>query len=250
MHFRRIIYESVKALLSGSWLDLDGDGVPEQILYTRDKQSSVDEYGGVGKAAIEIRSGKADHQLSRVEKEDCGPHPVCYTASFAGRIQLIMAWNGVSADYVVDFYEYEQEKLLSPGKIDTFVEDLKIGKDSMLARVETCHLQCQALELEYTIENGQIKWVEKDYYEYPGNSATVLLPMSLYTQKEGSDASISLEKGDEVRVLGGDLNSWVQLEKVSTGEKGWIRVTGSDCTLPDGTVEASSLLFDGLQFYG
>lgn len=86
------------------------------------------------------------------------------------------------------------------------------------------------------------------YYNVSGERLDV--PMSLYTQKEGSDASISLEKGDEVRVLGGDLNSWVQLEKVSTGEKGWIRVTGSDCTLPDGTVEASSLLFDGLQFYG
>lgn len=243
-------YETLRSLLSGSWIDLDGDGREEQVRYHR-----VMEDNDLSNITLQIKTEDklADKDASDVtlNLEEPRLHSNCYIASGDGKTwQIIVASDGMSADYNMSFYQYEKGTLKKLGEIPSYVESLKIYSDKMLAMVETVHFQCQPLELEYAVQNGKITWIKKEYYEYPQNQAKALKEIPLYGEKEGKEITVTLQSGDEFLVIGGDLTDWVQLKKVSTGEQGWLKVNELECYFPDGTSETSSLLFDGLWFYG
>lgn len=243
-------YETLRSLLSGSWIDLDGDGREEQVRYHR-----VMEDNDLSNITLQIKTADklADKDASDVTLNLEKPrlHSNCYIASGDGKTwQIIVASDGMSADYNMSFYQYEKGTLKKLGEIPSYVESLKIYSDKMLAMVETVHFQCQPLELEYAVQNGKITWIKKEYYEYPQNQAKALKEIPLYGEKEGKEITVTLQSGDEFLVIGGDLTDWVQLKKVSTGEQGWLKVNELECYFPDGTSETSSLLFDGLWFYG
>lgn len=243
-------YETLRSLLSGSWIDLDGDGREEQVRYHR-----VMEDNDLSNITLQIKTADklADKDASDVtlNLEEPRLHSNCYIASGDGKTwQIIVASDGMSADYNMSFYQYEKGTLKKLGEIPSYVESLKIYSDKMLAMVETVHFQCQPLELEYAVQNGKITWIKKEYYEYPQNQAKALKEIPLYGEKEGKEITVTLQSGDEFLVIGGDLTDWVQLKKVSTGEQGWLKVNELECYFPDGTSETSSLLFDGLWFYG
>ena len=98
--------------------------------------------------------------------------------------------------------------------------------------------------------SGTLTPVEKEYYEYAGNIARACVRIPLLGEKAGETQGPVLEPGDRVIVRGGDLAEWVLLEKEATGEQGWLRVTETDCHLPDGTTGFSGDWFEGLSFYG
>lgn len=242
-------YSTAKGLMSGSWIDLDGDGEKEQVYYTTVME---DEDNFVGKMTLQVRKTDRENTVKETsaELEELNLHPNCYVVTQDGKTwKIIVASNGPSSDYSMSFYNYNLGKLEKLGVINSYVESLKVYPDKMLAMVETFHLECQRMELEYTIENEALKWVEKDYYKYAETNATVLKDIILYAEKDSKNTVRTLKAGDEIVVLGGDLSQWVQLEVKSTGEKGWIKVIDGECDLADGSTETSSLCFSGLIFY-
>ena len=167
-----------------------------------------------------------------------------------GSTLLLIAEDGISDDFYTSFYRYEEGKLVELGGIPGKVREIKAAGKTLTASVETVHIQCEPLTLQYTIKNNQIVCQEQEYYEYRGNTATVLKTLNLYGEKGGSKATKTVGVGEEICILGGDLNEWVQIEITATGEKGWLKVKDNKCELSDGTMDMTGACMDGLTFYG
>ena len=242
-------YETARGLMSGSSLDLDGDGRWERIVYTRQME---DDDTGFQEVGVYPEGKDAEENADvRVRLETVRPHQACYVASSDGvRWQIILVADGFSADPVCCFYRYGSGELTKEGEIFSDVRQLQIRPDRICAPVEYSHFQCQPIQREYVRENGTLTPVEKEYYEYAGNIARACVRIPLLGEKAGETQGPVLEPGDRVIVRGGDLAEWVLLEKEATGEQGWLRVTETDCRLPDGTTGFSGDWFEGLPFYG
>lgn len=238
-----------EGLLNLSSLDLDGDGKKEQIIYQILDQETEEDWAEISKISLSVRNSNGE-EIS-IWQEGDAIHDKCYVASMDGiHYFLIVAQNGLSADFVMTFYVYEEGKLKEAGNIYSDTRELDVYADRLEAYEETYHFQCQPVKFEYHLVNGKLEKQEKDFYDYRGNTATVLQEIPLYSEKNGNEADIELLAGDAVQVIGGDLKEWVQLKKVSTGEMGWIKVNVTECQLPDGNCIDSRHLFEGLMFYG
>ncbi len=229
-------------IASGSWLDLDGDGSKEQVLYQKNMED--EDFATV---TVTIQSDQGQVSFEEVYP---GVHTACYLADMEEGSLLGIAMDGISADYGVVLLQYQNGQLSNLGQVSSVVEQMTIEGNTFSGNVESYHLQCQPVIREYTVKNGKLIEVEKDNYEYRGNTVTVLKSVPLYAEPEAAQACGLLEEGETVVVLGGDLKEWVQLEIGSTGEKYWIKVEGHDCYLPDGTTDYSGNVFEGLTFYG
>lgn len=245
--------KEVKQLLSGSWLDLDGDGIKEQIIYQIEEYAVDGAQSGAGELSLIVKSRRGEREVFLDGEDGYLFHENCYVTSMDDRNYfLIVLDHGLSADYVCTFFSYQNDELAKVGQMDTYASGLKVYEDKILASTETCHLQCQPVDFEYIYENGEFVHHPSEYYEYRGNTVTALRDFPLYAGKEDAEPSIMLEEGGQVKILGGDLQEWVLLEKADTGEQGWLKVTAFPDIVWISEEEGISCYdaFDGLYFYG
>lgn len=239
-------YDTMKALLSGSFLDLDGDGQEEQILYDVDW---VDDEEEIGVATLTIRG--ADGSESKAGEEMINPHSVPYICSVEdGRYQVGVAQDGMSADFSMTFYGYKSGQLVHGGSIFTYPEGVQIVPGRLSAPEEIYHIQCEPVYFDYKPENGRLVKQEQDYYEYRGNEVTALQELDLYAAQKDAKAADRLHVQDKVIILGGDLEKWVKIKRVADGKEFWIPVEGGECILQDGSSVYTGSVFEGLTFYG
>lgn len=237
-------YQTVKPLLSGSWLDVDHDGEEEQVCFRFDQ---TEEY----EALVTLTIKEADGTQASVEEHAWSPRKPVYVCSLTEETsQLIIADDGVSEDYTMEFYEYDSGKLTDIGTVSSFPESVQLTGGSISALVETFHLQCEPIRLIYEMTGDQLKQREQEYYEYRGNEVTALTELPLYAAMGDNTPLGELHRDEKVKILGGDLSEWVKIQKIADGAVCWIRVQEGQCELPDGSVLQSSLVFDGLTFYG
>ncbi|HKM33850.1 MAG TPA: YARHG domain-containing protein [Lachnospiraceae bacterium] len=238
-------YSVPAGVLSGSSLDLDGDGYCEQLTYSVNMEGE-----DFGCMTLQVVDGYTQKTVA-IQDEDVRLHEHCYIACMDQKEWfIIVGSDGPSADYSMNFYRYQDGKLENLGIISSDFRNLRVYPDKMTAYEETYHIQCEPLLFDFVIQNGTITRVEKEYYEYQKNEVVANMTIPLYAQKQEKEVSVTLQPGDKVIISGGDLKEWVLLEKKATGEKGWLKVISGQCYLPDGTIEESSLCFDGLYFYG
>lgn len=235
-----------KRLLSGSYLDLDKDGQREQIIYRILEEDSTGYFAF--EAELCIRG--AEGEISKVFHGE-GLWTECFVASMGDQyIYLIVSDYGDSADYTSTFYRYDRGSLANVGNMLSHPAAIMFDSDRIMGKEREYHFQTQEIEKEYAFESGKLVSQEKDYYEYTKNIVTVDQKIALYTEKDESDATIMIFRGDEVQVMGGDLKQWVQLKKVSTGEVGWLKVNENDiCCLADGTEISAWDLFEDRIIY-
>lgn len=232
-------------VLSGSSLDLNGDGYCEQLTYSVNMEGE-----DFGCMILQVVDGYTQKTVA-IQEEDVHLHGHCYIASMDQKEWfIIVGSDGSSADYSMHFYKYQDGKLVDLGVIRSDLGSLRVYPDKMTAYEETYHIQCEPLLFDFVIENGTIVRVEKEYYEYRKIEVVANITIPLYDKIQGNEVCVTLQPGDKVIVSGGDLKEWVLLEKKATGEKGWLKVVSGQCYLPDGTIEESSLCFEGLYFYG
>ena len=233
-------------LASGSWLDLDGDGYMEQISYARENDPNDND-----NVVLTVQSDDPLKSGAKLESQFWNAHKNCYLAEVEGcGPLLVVAENGISDDFAVNFFSYEGGRLRDVGYIPANVGGVEIGGETINAMVESFHFQCQPVEREYVIEDDRVVEVWKDYYDYRGNKVTVSRAIPVYEQKGATTAKGQLDVGENVIVVGGDLKEWVCLEREANGEKCWIKVKETNCYLPDGTQEYTDAIFEGLTFYG
>ncbi len=240
-------YGTIAGILSGSWLDLDGDGQVEQIHYVKEIASAISRKELI---TIIIKS-EGGNIIDSIKKEVFNGRDYLYISSIEdGTYQLIIADDGPSADYSMEFYTFNNNKINVIGTIRSYPECAQITSGTISALVETYHIQCEPIRFSYVIENKNIRWIEQDYYSYRGNEVTALVELNLYENKGDTTHTSILNNGDRIIILGGNLRDWVQIKNGTTGVRYWIRVEAGKCVLSDGTKLENSQCFDGLTFYG
>ncbi len=232
----------VKKLVSGSWIDLDGDGTKEQITY---HINYMDEDSYATNATLIIGNTQIDY-------DGYSTHENCYITSMDGIYNyIIIGEDGMSHDYKSAFYKYENGELNIVGEMYAQPHSLEVYADKIIAPEETQHFQCQPVKFRYELKNGSFEKQEDEYYDYRQNIVIANQDISLYGSKEDKIIDVIIFAGEEVQVMGGDMKNWVLLRKVATGEEGWMEVKDIEtCILPDGSEFYSSQLFEGLYFYG
>ena len=233
--------KAVKAVVPGSWIDLDADGTKERITYRTDEAGDAD---FASKITISVNDIQVEH-------DGVNTYGACCVASMDGKHYYIIVGDyGESADYVSTFYEYRDGEIRIAGAMSAHPMSLEINPENIVAPEETDHFQCQPVRYRYELRNGVFEKQEDDYYDYRQNVIVANQDIFLYETKNVSTSSVTIAKGDEVQVMGGDMKSWVLLKKVSTGEEGWLKVEGMNCILSDGSEVSSYDLFEGIYMYG
>lgn len=237
--------EYATSLSSGSWLDLDGDGQKEQIIYKVLEESSTGIFAWKVRLCVRGEAGETSKIL-----EGEGLWKECFTASVGSDIYLVVSDYGDSADYISTFYRYDNGRLVEAGSMRSHPAAILLYPDRVTGEEREYHFQTQEIEKEYAFEKGKLINQEKDYYEYAQNIVTAKRKLVLYAEKDAGDAAVRISRDDKVRVMGGDLCQWVQLKKESTGEMGWLKVDQhSKCFLSDGTEIFAGDLFEDIIMY-
>lgn len=238
--------KEVKTFTSGTWIDLDGDGTQEQIVYLAEGIGEETSYMSYPETVtIKVGDSQIVHDGVNTEREG-------YLVSMDGvHHYIVVGDHGMSADYCSTFYEYKSGKLSIVGQMYAHPKSLIIYEDKVIAPEETMHLQCQPVKFRYELIDGVFVKQKDDYYEYRQNIVIAQQEIQLYSSTDAVETGITIGAGEEIQVMGGDMEKWVLLRKIPTGEKGWLRVEKmNDCILPDGEVVSAYDLFEELYIYG
>lgn len=241
----------VRMLVSGSWIDLDGDGKKEQICCSADHEEDGDGYGVAG-VVLTVCSENGESRIALGEDDGYEFHDKCFITSMDGvHHYLILMDYGPSADYMSFLYSYEEGTLKEAGRMACHARALKVYEDRILAPTETYHLQCQPVDFVYVLQRDKFVYQPSEYYEYRGNTVTATREVPLFATKEEVKPSLRIGEGEEVKILGGDLENWVLVEKTDTAERGWLKVgMQTEIWISDEEVCGSDEAFEGLYFYG
>lgn len=241
-----------------AWLDLDGDGISEEITYC-----FVTHEGSYSNDFL-VNINGTEHELGFHSELN----PVLYTASLDKKGWQILALDygeGRSEDWVV--FQYENGSLHKAG---SFLGGSyqKTGNEEENIYISTgfCYpLQRDSFELKQNFSNGILSEITQDYYEFTAlyrdaedetphrNVITVKRTFDLYSQKNGTE-TFPLTEGSHVIFLGTDFKEWILVKNIETDEQGWLRVkmedkSAHDCILMDGSEVAKEVLFEGLMDY-
>ena len=242
----------VKELVSGSFIDLDGDSKKEQVTYESKKDMLYEEWGTEEISVFVITK---DNESTILLNGEDGYlfHEKCYLVSLDEKTHFLVVLDyGPSADYVSIFYRWNEEKLTEVGRMYAHTEDLKIYKEYILAPTETVHLQCQPVDYVYRWQGSEFVYEPSEYYEYRKNTVTALREFPLFAEKGDTEPFMCLEEGTQVKIMGGDLKEWVLLEVVNAGERGWLKVDeNSNIWIGEEQfISCYENAFEGLYFYG
>lgn len=227
-----------RILLSGSWLDLDGDGEKEQITY----QFSVNSDNDFGEYSLQagdsVKKGEGINLYRYVD-----------VIFLNDRTTLLsVGSNGPSDDPSGDYYLYQKQSLILLGQLGG--ELIGSQGDCLYTKGQWDFFQTFQRTRCFELDNGLFKSRSTGNYHY-GNRATAIRNVPLYKDEEFSEIGLTLQPGDEVIIVESDLESAVLIKQESTGKSGWLRCKEAyTCILPDGSEWNSWELFDGLVFYG
>lgn len=240
-------YTTAQGVLSGSWIDLDNDGVAERLTYKNEVLHAEYEHGS---ASVKVWEAGSASEVIEPDVEGFSLHDYCYLITMGDGCKLIVvAADGMSADYSMRFYRYTNH-LTELGTILSHPQGLRAEAQILTAGVESYHLQCQPVLMEYEVNDTSITLHEQDYYVYRGNTAVVLEEIKVYSENNTSGTTDVLQFGEEICILGGDLSEWVEIDRLSTGERWWMCVDGHNVECADGTMKYSGKCLDGLTFCG
>lgn len=244
-----------------AWLDLDGDGELENVTYFMEMDEDSEE------VRIIVTIDGTRYLMGEFLSSSTFTHYLFAVCLDGKTSQLMLLHYDDWISYYWEVYAYQKENLYLAGKLKNagygWTEEKKVPMFSCIERIHP--LQNDVAKLWYVFEDGLIKKVSKEYYEFlemwdgERNVLTVLQDVELYTEKNGKETFL-LPKGSHAIILGGDLADWILIEDKDSGKTGWLKVKWYDnawsgywsdnCILPDGSIIPCEDLFEGLRNYG
>lgn len=229
--------------LTEASVDLNGDGVPETIKITFDK----DQYGTLQAYTLKIN----DQEIKKDEWNLQGYFRIADIDKNDNHLEILVGAEGPSNDYTTDFYAFDGNDVINMGQTqgvykyyDTKKMDFP-GEGTFTTQTRGLILQTWSYEDEYGLnENHTLKHLPKDLYDME-TSVTMLKDLPL--QKSSDDAAIvtTLKTGDKATLISTDNKEWV-LAKDKNGVEGWFKVNELIYVLISGNKFLSTEVFDGL----
>jgi hypothetical protein len=211
------IYDSNKEI----YVDLNGDGVEEKILYKTNVKDSC--YGNTCTLFIDEQKIKLD---------GCS-----FLNSFAivdidvkdNLKEIIISDEGLSSDYTSKFFYYDGNKILEMGEVGGLSNNgIKIdgfGQFSAISRANL--LQTWFFDRLYKLDsNHKIVEIKKDVFN-TNYFVFMKKQLKVYISRDTKSDSFILEEGTVVNLVGTDNKEWCLIE-TKNGKKGWFALDNYD----------------------
>ena len=245
----------VKIEAAGAQVDLDGDGVTEQVSLTMPE----DEYG-CGEFTVTV-NGKTATEYGECLRGDM------YALTMGYRTYLLVSEDGPSDDPYSHFFAYDGESVKGIGGVPAYPERMELGLSGITAMVRGSVLQTWYRPGDFIVATGGA-W-DENYETYTAFGPRVVeVPRSVYPMgtvamvKKGLTLQVSptddrqalrLKEGTRCVIAATDDVEWLYIvndDETNETDRyigGWIRIDGFSIVTDEGTSDAWDV-FDGLSF--
>ncbi len=191
--------------------DLNGDGRPETILWSREDSHSILKINDV--VFEEDGDYFADNfGISDIDVSD-------------SRKEVVISDLGPSDDYVSTFYSFDNNRITRMGQVGGLV-DYGIfldGSGRFSAQTRGSILQTWFFEKQYELTPvHQIKELKEDTYQ---TDCTIFVkrPVQVFSERSLSKPSFTLSEGTIITIIGTDNHAWCEI-RTASGRQGWFAV--------------------------
>lgn len=219
-------------------LDLNGDGILEQITYTKHdeiiKLSINDKEYVISDLYADLTSN--EFEIVDLDKND-------------GVVEIVFSEASPPADNMLHFYRYVDNELMYIGNLVTSIENLEnevlFDGNGEVQLKEKSNLMSDGYYMRVYNLNDEFKFEEENtdnYYKYADNiESTVNKAINIYNKREVKDEFILVETGEKIIVLG-EINNYLKIKWQN--QEYWIDGAELD-HFPDDNI----FQFDGISFW-
>lgn len=230
-------------------LDIDGDGIEEDVTYTLNRISEDDYYGN---ATITVNDASYD-------TEGCSPVDTLIIAKTNAKdkdYKILVGDEGPSCDYTTEFLSFDGKNLKSLGQVGgiletplyDFNEGLILNHDGTITTPERANIvQTWWYDANYEIGDDKVKLIKQDFYPVKYQTK-LLMDYDFYTKPNVKSEKVTLEEGQEVEFTEIDNVEWTKMiykDKFGEEHTAYLRV--EDFFFVDGDDELTTVdLFENL----
>lgn len=210
-------------LMTDDVLDLNQDGEGDRILLRANNgnDNGVDLDVDYDNFTLKVGDVEIDSE------QGIGVRPSIEAISLNQKtIQLMVHQYRYSDAQMTYIYEYDGKSLVKVGEIPSNEIEMKDGQ--IEAKTLSQFFQTMIITRNYSYENKSVQEISKDFYEHNTN-AKVLQEITLFSDEACMNGGIALNVGDEIVVEGTNDKDWVRIRDVKSGEKGYLRISESNC---------------------
>lgn len=247
----KVTWKYVSSLTNGSTLDVNNDGKKERVFwgwseyeYNGSKHIST---GTELQVLVQFPDGnEVGFMHAGMDVDNC---VYCIQPDFM-EFCLATGEEGPSDDPVTEFHSFVGEECKDRGYVEVSPMEIKWYSDHIVAGFRGYHINTEEIRTDYVLgADGKFDIKDKSYYEYRGNTMTASFDIKTFAAKGGSQAGIVISAGSEFCIVGGDLENWVKVKELKTGNEGWVMTKGESFVFPDGTSEKYMGALEGLMIY-
>ena len=262
-----LIYPMAIPFGKSAELDLDGDGIKEEVCQTLNKEGyRIESFTINGVEYIDLVAGIADTEgLGILSNARVDSWYIADVLTSDQNLELMIFDGGPSGDPATMFFDYVGGELIYLGYVPAYVNEIAFTGDGYFtanARLDVFQTWFAAHKWSIFGENRSIKeeplvfyYVDfrfKDYvigeeYFPSSETSTLLRDVKVFAEMDTESELRLLMKGEEIRILGTDNKEWVLIE--SGNERYYIHIKGTSIEVPGGEFIPAWEILHGLHYY-
>lgn len=235
-----LAYEACKLLLNGSCVDVNGDGKKDRLIWGWKDIGELNVY-------VQLADGP---ELTFDHSGEGTYFEVYYIDSvYLGKCLLTSEY-GPSDDARTEIRTIDGNECVRYDDLYVYPYDIEFYNDHIVAGFRGYHINTEEIRTDYVLTSDG-KFVEHNsgYYEYRGNTVTTLMDIQTFADRDDSKAGITIKKGNDLIILGGDLDKWVKVKEVNSGTECWLMTDGGSIVFTDGTKVYTNDAMTGIIVY-
>lgn len=233
-------FEYCKTLINGSYIDVNGDGKKDRLIWGWQDIGELNVY-------VQLAEGP---ELTFDHSGEGTYFEVYYIDSvYLGKCLLTSEY-GPSDDARTEIRTIDGNECVRYDDLYVYPYDIEFYNDHIVAGFRGYHINTEEIRTDYVLTSDG-KFVEHNsgYYEYRGNTVTTLMDIQTFADRDDSKAGITIKKGNDLIILGGDLDKWVKVKEVNSGTECWLMTDGGSIVFTDGTKVYTNDAMTGIIVY-
>lgn len=235
-----LAYEACKLLLNGSCVDVNGDGKKDRLIWG---------WKDIGELNVYVQLADGPELTFSHSGEGTFFEVYYIDSAYLGKCLLTSEY-GPSDDARTEIRTIDGNECVRYDDLYVYPYDIEFYNDHIVAGFRGYHINTEEIRTDYVLASDG-KFVEHNsgYYEYRGNTVTTLMDMQTFADRDDLKAGITIKKGNDLIILGGDLDKWVKVKEVNSGTECWLMTDGGSIVFPDGTKVYTNDAMTGIIVY-